>query len=173
MKTLEQQNKNAAWICLGLGLAIIALVTMSGCGTGPTGPSGSPGPQGSSPAAPVSLEGYYVMPNGGYLDVYQDAEGLYTVRQARIVVTNADGSSGLIPIANTAALPLTNSALYSTSSPAYVAVTNNVKQDSNNSVLAAAYLTELIFSKSGNGIQVRVTVNATNGVLFDHTITSQ
>lgn len=58
MKTLEQQNKQAAWVCLGIGLAIVALITLSGCGAagnpGAPGVAGAPGPQGpSAPAAPV------------------------------------------------------------------------------------------------------------------------
>ena len=153
-------------------LVVFFMLFMTACGA--QGPQGAQGP-GGTPQATVqsSLEGYYVLPNGGYADIYQDAEGMYTVRQLRLVVINADGSSGLIPVANTASLPLTNGMLYSNSSPAYVAATNNVKQDSNNVQLASAYLTELMISHSGSGIQISVTVNATNGVLFNHQVVSQ
>jgi PA14 domain len=62
MKTLEQQNKQAAWICLGIGLAIITLVTLSGCGKGDPGDAGSTGATGDTgatgaqgPAGPVTV----------------------------------------------------------------------------------------------------------------------
>jgi hypothetical protein len=112
------------------------------------------------------------LPNGGYLDIYQDAQGLYTVRQARIIVTNADASTGLIPIGSTNPLTLVNNSLYYNVNVNYVAATNNVKQDSNNAVFNADYLTELIFTKSGSNVKVEFIVNVPNGIVFDHTVTS-
>lgn len=148
------------------------LFILSACGPQSLqqGPQGIPGPAASSVA---SLEGYYVLPNGGYLDIYQDAEGLYTIRQARIVMLNTDGSSGLVPIGSTGALPMTNGSLYYNVSPNYVAATNNIRQDQTSNQLSGALLTEMILSHSGTGIQVSITVNASNGVLFNHLVVSQ
>lgn len=148
------------------------LFILSACGPQSLqqGPQGIPGPAASSIA---SLEGYYVLPNGGYMDIYQDAEGLYTIRQARIIMINTDGSSGLIPIGSTSALPMTDRSLYYNVSPNYVANTNNVRQDQTSNQLSGALLTEMILSHSGAGIQISITVNTPNGELFNHSIMSQ
>lgn len=150
-------------------LYLIVLLILSACGA-QQGPQGIPGPAASSVAF---LEGYYVLPNGGYLDIYQDAEGLYTIRQARIVMLNTDGSSGLVPIGSTGALPMTNGSLYYNVSPNYAAATNNIRQDQTSNQLSGVLLTEMILSHSGTGIQISITVNASNGVLFNHLVVSQ
>jgi hypothetical protein len=150
------------------------LLLLSACGpTGQSGPTGPAGPQGDPAPTPISLEGYYVLPNGGYADVYQDAQGLVTIRALRLVMANADSSFGLIPIASTTAAATFSGRLYTNVSVAYVALTHNVKQDSNAALLAASYLTELIVSKSGNTLTIRAIVNNSSSVIFDHSVSSQ
>lgn len=136
---------------------------------GDDGKDGAPGKDGKDAPTPTSLEGYYLLPDGGYLDIYEDAQGLYTIRQARLVLSNADGSKGLIPITTATSLPLVNNKLYVNVNSTYVAATHNVKQDSNATALVGSFLTSLIISKEG----VRVIVNNNFSVVFDHSVVMQ
>lgn len=149
---------------------ILTLMFLSiGCGQGPTGAKGENGVS-VTPSAGASLEGYFLLPNGGYIDIYQDGEGLYSVRQARIVVTNADGSSGVLPLNSIGALPMVGGYMYYNPNLSYVAATHNVKQDSNNALLNGSLLTELIFGMSNGKLQIQIIVNSPSGVLFNHVV---
>lgn len=177
-------------------LFIVLMLMSIGCGTTEpvqvTGPAGSPGPQGDAgkqgdqgdkgdkgdegkeaptPTPVATLEGYYVLPNGGYADIYQDAQKLYTIRNLRLIVPNADGSTGLVPLNSTGTLNPVNGAVYYSANLNYTPATHNVKQDSNNSLFSGSMLTELIILKSDGKLTIKTLVNSSSGVLFDHTVT--
>ena len=151
-------------------LILMSCLLLSACG-GSTeyivGPKGDVGPTGTY-TAPASLEGYYELPNGGYADIYEDAQGFITVRSIRLVVVNKDGSTGTLPLGSTGALGLVNNKAYSNTNQTYVALTHNVKQD-NGAVLAGSLLTELMLTKEGDKLKIHVIVNNSYSVLVDTT----
>lgn len=172
---------------------IVCVFMMISCGstetlTGPAGPQGPSGQAGSDGKAGVkgdkgeqgltgentspvnTLEGYFTLADGGYIDVYQDAQGLYTVRNLRLVVPNQDGSTGLVPLASTTALTSVNGTVYYSGNLTYTPATHNVKQDSNNTLLTGSLLTELIIHKKDNKLEIKVIINSSSGVLFSRWI---
>jgi len=159
-------------------LTIASLLLLSACGQGPMGLQGLQGPQGEAGAPapePVSMEGYYILPNGGYLDMYEDAQGLVTVRSARVIMSNADGSTALVPFASLAAAAPIGNATYYNQNLNYVAATHNVKKDSDNSVLAGSFLTQIRIIKDADtgAISVLVITSSSFGVLFSHSVVSE
>ena len=148
----------------GLLIAMLA-IGFSGCGQGPTGPQGAPASTGSS----TSMNGYYTMPNGGYVGIAQQDNGLYSLTPMYILVTNADGSTGYLPFAGTSSIPLVNNQIIYTGNITYAAG-NNVKQDSNAAVLTASYFTEITVSLVSGELNVNVIINSANAVLFNHTV---
>lgn len=154
-------------------IMLVSLIILSGCGQGSQGPQGVPGPQGSPAPAPETLEGYYTLSDGSYIDIYEDAQGTYTVRATRLTYLNADGSTGTLPAASFVATASEDGRLYLNSSMTFVALTHNVKQDSNNTVLVGSFFTELTVYKSNGLLKVKTIINSTSGVLFKHTISEE
>lgn len=153
---------------------IILMLSLSSCGVSTPDTVSTTTVVTPLPAtSPTSMVGYWVLPNGGWADVYQDAEGLYTIRSMRLIVTNEDGSTGYVPVANTNALAIVNSTLYYNPTLAYVAATNNVKADVGNALLAANYLTELYFSLDAGVFNIQVVISNSNTMLFNHTVAAQ
>lgn len=141
---------------------------------GPQGPKGEPAPTPTvtvTPApspTPLSLEGYYQLPNGGYIDIYDDAQGMYVVRTARLTFTNKDGSTGTLPIASVVATADYKGKLFYNSNQTYVAITHNMQQDSNNADIVGSYLTELSVYKDDKGLlKVKVVISSPTAVLYD------
>lgn len=163
-------------------VAMILCVLLSACGQevkysqGPKGDAGSPGATGASGTSyqpPASLEGYYELPNAGYLDLYEDALGTYTARSMRLVVLNKDGSTGLIPVSSAGPMGFVNGSCYSKSNINYVALTHNVKQD-DGTVLVGTFYTELEFSRNETkGINIRVKISNSFSVVFDKSVISE
>lgn len=169
--------------------SIVMLLTLTACGkqppvepttvyvpvSGPQGSSGSKGDTGPS-AQPTSaaptFEGYYALENGGYADIYQDAQGLNTVRSLRLVMPNQDGSFGLVPVSNTNGLGVINETLYYNLNVAYINA-NNVKTDVGNNQLNATYLTSVKITKNNKTLQIKVDISTNSGVFFSHTVSSQ
>ena len=158
---------------------LIALM-LSGCGvemeSSIPGPQGEPGIQGErgeqgepgeNAVVPkeTSFEGYFLLPNGGYLDIYEDAQGLSTVRTARLVVVNKDGSTGVVPIASAASLPTVSERLFHTANVNFTAP-NNVKQDSG-VALVGSFLTQLVFFYRNDKLLVQVKVSGPVGLLVN------
>ncbi len=140
---------------------------------GPQGPAGNIGPTGTSATTEAeSLEGYYTLPNGGYIDIVEDSQGMCSVRTSRLVFQNMDFSLGLVPITSTSYLPVVNGKIYSNGNVTYAAATHNVKQDFNSSPLNGSYFTELLVWKVDGVLAVRVLVNTSNSPVFDHTVFS-
>lgn len=164
---------------------LIALsLVLSGCGTtyvDSVDPSPSPSPSGEpgkiapapSPSAtptpePFTLEGYHTLQNGGYADIVEDAQGLFTVRSLRVSVKNADGTWAVLPLASTSPLAAINGVVYLTQAMTYVPATHNMK-DSSNTLLSGSYSTQVRFFKAGGLLAIRVTITSSNTVLMDNT----
>lgn len=131
--------------------------------TGAQGPKGDPGPA----ASPLpTMEGYYVLPNGGYLDIYQDAQGLYTVRTARLTFTNTDGSIGVLPVTSISQSATVNGALYNTSNQTYTPATHNIINSTTKATLSGSLLTQLKLTVDNKKATVKVTVTSNATVVF-------
>jgi len=108
---------------------------------------------------PQSLERYYTLPDGGWVDMYEDAQGMYSVRSMRLVVTNKDGTSALIPLSSIPANPTVNGVIYYKLNLNYVALSHNLKKDSNNLPLSGSLLTELRFFLRDGKLNIEVYVS--------------
>ncbi len=124
----------------------------------------TPSPSPVAEAEPATLEGYFVLPDGGYLDMYEDSAGTVSLRNGRIVVRNTDGTTGLLPLTTftqLAKLNQENKVSY-IGNQTYVALTHNIK--SNNSAIAGSYTTQVIISKNDRGLlqlNIIISNNAT------------
>jgi hypothetical protein len=145
------------------------LVILAGCGLEKNMDS-EPVVQNS---AEETFEGYYLLPNGGYIDIYDDSQGLYSVRTSRLIFENADLSTGLLPVSTLASLPQVNGMIYSNANATYNATTHNIKQDSNNTALVGSFLTQIQITKENGVLKVRAVISNSSGQLFDHTITEE
>lgn len=151
-------------------ICFIVTFLLFSCGKETLVVQGPPGLDGKNAVVPVSMEGYYVLPNGSYLDVYEDAQGLNNIREGRLVLLNADGSSSIIPLSSASKLPTVSDHFYYNVNLSYSA-THNVKQDSNNTVLTGSLFTEFVFAKDVTGkLTVRIIINSASSVLFDHVL---
>lgn len=121
--------------------------------------------------AKVSFEGYYELENGGWADIYEDAQGLVTARSLKLVMANQDGSLGTMPMTSFSSLGVANEAVYQNSNQTYTSALN-VKTDVGNSALNAAYSTELKLTKANNKLQIKVKVLVNSGVIVDHNVSS-
>lgn len=138
--------------------------------TGAQGPKGDPGPTASTSP---SLEGYYTLPGGGYVDIYKDAQGLYTVRAARITVVNHSGSIGVLPMSSTNPTPEVNGVVYNTTNQTYATVTHNVFSLALNGALNGPYLTQTQLSLDGKKrLVVKVIVTSNSMLVFTGSTTS-
>lgn len=164
--------KLVGYVISSILFILFILMFTFGCGTEVIeGVPGPQGPEGKSEPKSVSLEGYYELPNGGYIDILEDSQGLLTIRTARLVFVNADGTTGVLPLTTLVATASFEGSLFNNANQTYVALTHNIKQDSNNTVLVGSFLTELKFYKDGNGsLNVKAIVTNSTTVVFSHTI---
>jgi hypothetical protein len=132
---------------------MLFLFLIVGCGKEVINMNTLPNPE------PQSLEGYYALPDGGWADVYEDAQGMYSVRSMRLVVINKDGTSALIPLSSIPANPEVNGVIYYKVNLNYVALSHNLKKDSNNLLLSGSLLTELRISLKDGKLNVEVCVS--------------
>lgn len=138
--------------------------------TGAQGPKGDPGPSASSTPG---LEGYYTLPGGGYVDIYKDAQGLYTVRAARVTVANPNGSVGVLPMSSTNPTPEVNGVVYNTTIQTYATVTHNVFSLALNGALNGPYLTQTQLSLDDKKrLVVKVIVTSNSMLVFMGSTTS-
>lgn len=148
-------------------LSIVLLATLlAGCGKGPTEVV-----QVSTTAASSdeNFSAFYALPDGGYLEIVQDAGGLYDLNQVRIVVTNSDGSKGLLPLGVVSNLPQINGKIYQFGNLTYAAG-NNVKADVGNAVLNGSLYTMVTLTNVGGSLGIRVQVSNGGAVVFDHSL---
>lgn len=147
-------------------LIALAVVGLVGCAKeGPMGPAGA-----SAPSFP-NFQGFYILPDAGYLEIIQDTGSLSDLNQVRVTVRNTDASTGLLPMAAVNNLPIQNGVLYYLSNLTYAA-SNNIKTDAGNTVLVGSFFTSVTMSRSGGVLSVRTQISNGASVVFDHTVTS-
>jgi len=165
-------------------ILFLSLIILTACGLdfqGPSGPKGEQGTQGEQgeqgiqgeqgePApVPDTLEGYYRLPNGGYLDIVEDYQGQVLVRSLRLILENEDSTTGIIPITLNSYVQPIDGALYLSASVTYVAATHNIKLP-DNTLLVGAYNTQLIISKVDDKLKLRVIISNSYSVLIDQEV---
>lgn len=116
-----------------------------------------------------NLEGFYQLPDGGFLEIVNDPGNLQDIIQVRLAMRNADNSTGLIPLVATNNLPMISGKVILTTTLTYSA-TQNIKNDVGNVVLIGALLTTVNIFKHNDKLRVRVQVNSATGLVFDHTV---
>lgn len=117
-------------------------------------------------------EGYYILPNGGYVDMYEDANGLVNVRSMRLIVVNGDGSTGYIPIASVSNMTAVKNAPYINSSLNF-SLTNNVKNNADNMPISGSHAISLIFNKTNDALAINVIVSNASAVINTSQVVSQ
>lgn len=122
-------------------------------------------------AAPSGFQGYYILPNGGYAEVLNDPGNLQDINQLRLIVSNADTSTGLIPLSSMANMPTINGKVIYTGNLNYQN-SNNVKNDFNNNQLTGSLFTMVTLSLNSGKLNVRIQISSSTGLVFDHTLIS-
>jgi hypothetical protein len=136
---------------------------------GPAGNSGPKGDKGDPTPLPITMNGFYLLPDGGYVELLKDNGDLYDVLQGRLIVKNADNSFGILPISIMSNIPLMSNKLLLVSNLTFAAP-NNVKADVGNTILVGSYLTMLVFEMVNDKLKVTIQISNTNTVLFSKVI---
>lgn len=157
-------------------ILFLSLIVLTGCGKldfqgppGPKGEQGEQGEQGESAPVPDTLEGYYRLPDGGYLELVEDYQGQVLVRSLRLILENEDSTTGIVPITLNSYVQPVDDALYLNASVTYVAATHNIKLP-DNTLLVGAYNTQLIVSKVDDRLKIRVIISNNYSVLIDEEV---
>ena len=119
----------------------------------------------------IELEGYYALPDGGFADVFEDAQNLVSIRGLRLLVKNSDDSTGIIPLNSILSIALVNSTVYHRVTLSYTSA-QNIKRDLTNSPVIGNFLTEIQVKKKDEKILFTVIVSDSNSVLYKKTIES-
>ena len=155
-----------------MAVSILAASLLSACGSeGPMGPVGPTGPSGRDAPTTVSFEGYYLLPSGGYADVLEDSRAFVTMRVMRVIVTNNDGSTGIVPVGSTGVIPQLSGVVYNRVNVTLVDL-HNLKHQTTGVVLTGSHLIETRVTKVNSKLVIRSIVSNTSGVVFDQTVES-
>ncbi len=145
-------------------LLFMTLLVIAGCcaeGCGKQSPS-------NTQPTNNSFSGYYLLPNGGYIDIVQEANGLYDIIAMRLVVINADNSYGVIPLNQMINIShINNSLVYLNGS---VNFTNSNVKNSSNVSLTGNYITQLVISKNSGALSIEVFISSNQGIVFDQVV---
>jgi hypothetical protein len=119
----------------------------------------------------LDFEGYYALPDGGFADVFDDAQNLVSVRALRLLTRNSDDSTGIIPTGSlSAGVPL-DGVIYHRMNLNYTA-TQNIKKDVTNAPIIGNFLTEVRITKKDERLLFTVIISDINSVLYKKTIKS-
>jgi hypothetical protein len=119
----------------------------------------------------LDFEGYYALPDGGFADVFDDAQNLVSVRALRLLTRNSDDSTGIIPIGSLSAGVPVNGVVYHRMNLNYT-VAQNIKKDVTNPPIIGNFLTEIRISKKDEKLLFTVIISDINLVLYKKTIES-
>lgn len=145
---------------------MLFLFLIVGCGKEVINMNTLPNPE------PQSLEGYYNLPEGGWIDIYEDAQGMYSVRSMRLIVANKDNTFALIPLSSVPAITQVDGVVYYKVNLNYVTLSHNLKKDLNNLPLSGSLLTELrIYLKDGK-LNVEVYVSEPFSLAYSNSVES-
>lgn len=118
-----------------------------------------------------SFEGYYALPDGGFADIFDDAQNLVSVRALRLLTVNSDDSTGIIPTGSLSASVPVNNVIYHRMNLNYT-VAQNIKKDITNSPVIGTFLTEIQVTKKDDKVLFTVIISDFNSVLYKKTIES-
>jgi len=99
--------------------------------------------------APIVFQGYYLLPEGGYVDMVEDTGGLIDISLIRLVIVNNNGSTGVVPITGTNLVVRDNKHIQITNNYT-LATTNNIRRQGSNTVLAGSHYITTTFSFDEN-----------------------
>lgn len=160
-------------------LLLVSILSLVACGKdGSNGLNGMPGVPGPTPspiptsASIESYAGFYVMPDGGYLEIVQDSGGLNDLNTIRLIFRNSDNTAAILPLTSLNNLPTQNEEVFYANTLAYTAA-NNVKIDSMSTVITGNLITFLRLYKLNNKLIARVQISNGASVIFDHDIVQQ
>lgn len=130
-------------------------------------------PQVASPQDNLAgrFEGYYELPNNGYIEIVQDSGALFDSSTLRLVINNADGTTALIPLTTLTNLPMIANKLYYSGNLTYAAG-NNLKADSNNAALTGSLFTVIALRKDGRRLVIDVKVSSGAALVFTQLVRS-
>lgn len=153
-------------------LLIAALLILTSCAQnlqGPTGNQGPKGDKGDTPSLPKSLSGFYLLQDGGYIELLKDNGDLYDILQGRLVIKNSDGSFGVLPISSFSNIPMMNNKLLYVTSVSFSAP-NNIKTDVGNTVLVGSFLTVLVIENVNDKLKLTVQISNSTNVVTNKTV---
>ena len=119
----------------------------------------------------IEFEGYYALPDGGFADVFEDAQNLVSIRGVRLLVRNSDDSTGIIPLNSIPSIALVNNTVYYRVNLSYTSA-QNIKRDLTNFSVVGTFLTEIQVTKKDEKISFTVIISDNNSVLYKKTIES-
>lgn len=150
--------------------------------TGPQGSDGADGKDGAdgedfTPAASVSLDGYYMLPSGGYLELLKNSEGQILINGIqRIYSSNTDNSLSLFTSLAVGPYTVRDGVVRTEYNATYVALSNNVHILATNTAIVGTRKTVTTFSKNSAGkLVINIKVYGASGLTIeaDRTIVSQ
>ena len=122
----------------------------------------------NSPSDSLNLEGFYLLPENGSLELVKLENGSYTIYGTqRVISENVDNSLSLHPAFSTTAVLPINNELNILGNVTY-SVTHNVKKDSDNSSITGSRLTNVNFKINNEGkLKITIRIYATNNTNVD------
>jgi hypothetical protein len=117
------------------------------------------------------FEGYYALPDGGFADVFDDAQNLVSVRALRLLTRNSDDSTGIIPAGSLSAGVPVNGVIYHRMHLNFT-VAQNIKKDLTNAPIIGNFLTEIRISKKDEKLLFTVIISDAVSVLYEKTVES-
>lgn len=164
------------------------LISLYACGTagapGRNGTNGKDGINGTNgidgkngvdgkdftPEQEVSLAGYHLLPNGGYLELLEDSDGRLIINGTqRIYTKNSDNSLSLLPTLGTGPYAPHDGILRIESNLTYAAATHNMQPDANNTAMVGSRKTVVTLTMKDKKFVVDVLVYSSTGLVIEST----
>ena len=116
-----------------------------------------------------SLEGYYVLPNGGFIELVQLSNGTYVIYGTqRVLSVNKDSGLALHPNLPTTPAFLVGGALNGVYNANYSNVTNDVENDVTEVDITGSRLTNYTLYRTSNGtLKIILNVYSSNGLSIE------
>jgi len=144
---------------------------------GDDGEAGKNGTDGKDYVAPVPMEGYYLLPDGGYIEILQNEDGRYIIYGTqRIYTINNDLLAALHPALPAGPHTPHNGIIAGEYNSNYNSTTNDVEVDGGSSNISGVRKTvyRIWLSDSGK-LQIKLNIFSSNGlsVVVNRTVESE
>jgi len=139
--------------------------------SGTNGTDGKSGTNGKDYVAPTTLEGFYSLPNGGYLELVENFDkDIIVFGTQRIYSPNSDKSLALYPTISTTPFAVRNGKIVGEQSLAYTALANGLKIDATNADISGTRKTTYTFSRTDTGkLLIEILVYSSTGLSIEAT----